>query len=276
MLHRIYINLSFQTFMPSTHIDHVIRRLEYVIQWSKKNNSRIGYFAALYERVTIEIDKNIDLKTFNYNDQMMRFDVIFAEYYLMAFESYMRGEPVSEVWKIAFDKTKDDRLSVIQHLLLGMNAHINLDLAVTVSNVSTPETLEDLKEDFFAINKILFGLVDLVEDQIGRIYKSLKFFDKILGRVDEHIVNKLMEKYRDRAWQLAIELTQLNGYERTEKILAVDKEIATFAENSIAKPIGTRLKIGNYLIRRKEANKIKEIIDILHSGDTYEKWDVII
>lgn len=22
--------------MPSTHIDHVIRRLEYVIQWSKK------------------------------------------------------------------------------------------------------------------------------------------------------------------------------------------------------------------------------------------------
>lgn len=242
----------------------------------KKNNSRIGYFAAVYERVTIEVDKNIDLKTFNYNDQMMRFDVIFAEYYLMAFESYMRGEPVSEVWKIAFDKTKDDRLSVIQHLLLGMNAHINLDLAVTVSNVSTPETLKDLKEDFFAINKILFGLVDLVEDQIGRIYKSLKFFDKILGRIDEHIVNKLMEKYRDRAWQLAIELTQLNGYERTEKILAVDKEIATFAENSIAKPIGTRLKIGNYLIRRKEANKIEEIIDILHSGDTYEKWDVII
>ena len=41
-----------------------------------------------------------------------------------------------------------ERLTVLQHLLLGMNAHINLDLAVTVSNVATPETLDKLKDDF--------------------------------------------------------------------------------------------------------------------------------
>jgi hypothetical protein len=206
----------------------------------------------------------------------MRFDVIFAEYYLMAFEGYMRGEPISEVWQLAFDMTQDDRLSVIQHLLLGMNAHINLDLAVTVSNVATPETIGSLKNDFYAINEVLSSLVDLVEDQIGRIYKSIKFFDKLLGRLDERMVDRQMAKHRDRAWQLAIELTQLSGSERTKRILEVDKEMAKSAKNSIAKPFGTRFKIGNYLIRRKEANRVEEIIDILHSGETYEKWDAVI
>jgi hypothetical protein len=262
--------------VPSTHIDHVIRRLEYVIQWSKKHHNRIGYFAALYERVTIEVDRNIDLEFFNYNDQMMRFDVIFAEYYLMAFEGFMRGDSISEVWQLAFDMTQDDRLSVIQHLLLGMNAHINLDLAVTVANVATPETIKTFKNDFYAINEVLSSLVDLVEDQIGQIYRSIKFFDKLLGRLDERFVDRRMAKYRDRAWQLAVELTQLSGPERTKRILEVDQEMAESAKNSIAKPIGTRFKIGNYLIRRKEANRVEEIIDILHSGETYEKWDSVI
>ena len=69
--------------------------------------------------------------------------------------------------------TEDHRLSVIQHLLLGMNAHINLDLAVNVSNLSTRETIEGLKEDFYAINEVLSCLVDLVEDQIGIIDRSI-------------------------------------------------------------------------------------------------------
>lgn len=262
--------------MPSTHIDHVIRRLEYVIQWALKNNSRIGYFACLYERVTIEVDSNLDLQYFKQNDEMMRFDIIFAEYYLLAFEGYMRGEEIPKVWQLAFDKTNDPRLTVLQHLLLGMNAHINLDLAVTVSNVATPDTLDDLKGDFYAINKVLSSLVDLVQDQIGEIYKSVKFFDRLFGRLDEKLVDKLMARYRDRAWQLAVELTNLHGHERIAKIKETDENMAKWASRYIGKPVGRYFPPLQYFITRRESNNIERIIKTLHQGSVYDKWDKVL
>jgi len=38
---------------PATSIDEVITQLTAIIEWSKQNDSRIGYFAALYRKVTI-------------------------------------------------------------------------------------------------------------------------------------------------------------------------------------------------------------------------------
>lgn len=259
--------------MPSTHIDHVIRRLEYVIQWSIQHQSRMGYFAALYQRVTIEVDRNIDKFSFRQNEKMMMFDVIFAEYYLAAFEGYMRGEEISEVWKVAFDKTKDSRLTVLQHLLLGMNAHINLDLAVTVSNMATTETLDEIKPDFYKINKVLSGLVDLVQDQISEIYGPLKWLDRIMGRVDEMIVDRLMARFRDRAWRLAEELTHLSGNDRVKRILEVDREMAHQAERTIARPLGTHFRPLAYFIRKREDANIAKIIRTMHQGKIYHKWE---
>lgn len=260
--------------MPSTHIDHVIRRLEYVIQWSKARNHRIGYFAALYERVTIEVDRQLDRSRFSHGDLMHQFDVIFAEYFLLAFDNYMRGENVAQVWKLAFDKAKDPRLTVLQHLLMGMNAHINLDLAVTVSNLATPETLHLLKPDFYLINEVLASLVDLVQDQLGKIYPKLGILDRVLGRVDETIVDKLMGQFRDNAWKTAEELTGLSGNLRVYKIHEIDYKLSKFAEKTIARPLGNWFKPLEYMIRKNEQNRVSEIIEFLHDGINYEKWDI--
>ncbi|MCY3411955.1 MAG: hypothetical protein INQ03_10030 [Candidatus Heimdallarchaeota archaeon] len=259
--------------MPSTHIDHVIRRLEFVIQWSIKHKSRIGYFAALYERVTIEVDKMIDDEYFNDNDLMMQFDVIFAEHYLSAFETYMRGDEPAAVWKLAFDKADDPKLVVLQHLLLGMNAHINLDLAVTVSNFHTKETIQGFKEDFYRINDVLSSLVDEIQEQIGVIYKPMRYIDFLLGRLDEYIVDKLMGQFRDRAWKLAEELVSLHGYDRAAKIQQVDREMAELAEKSIARPLRRLLAPIGFILRKGEQAHIDEIIEKLHLGNTYEKWE---
>ena len=42
---------------PATSIDEVITQLTAIIEWSKQNDSCIGYFAALYRRVTIQVKK---------------------------------------------------------------------------------------------------------------------------------------------------------------------------------------------------------------------------
>ena len=40
---------------PVTHIEEVIAAIQDIIEWSKANASRLGYFAALYKRITIAI-----------------------------------------------------------------------------------------------------------------------------------------------------------------------------------------------------------------------------
>ncbi len=44
---------------PATSIDEVIVQLTAIIEWSKQNDSRIGYFAALYRKVTVQVKKGI-------------------------------------------------------------------------------------------------------------------------------------------------------------------------------------------------------------------------
>lgn len=257
--------------MPLSEIAHVVTKLDYIIHWSKKHRSRLGYFAALYQRVTIEVDRAIDAGYFDEGMRMMRFDILFAEYYLRAFESYMRGDPTSKSWEVAFEKAKDPRLSVMQHLFLGMNAHINLDLAVTVADVSTPENIHKVKDDFYRINNILASLVDLVQDQVAKVWGPLQIFDRLLGQIDEILIKKSLEVFRDRAWKLAVELTHMEEPQRNRKIKATDRKVARLAER-IAHPIGQRFNPLAYAIRKREAGNIAHIIELLHQDYVYNKW----
>src|SRR3712207_8653052 len=65
---------------------------------------------------------------------------------------------------------------VVQHLILGMNAHINLDLGVAAATVApTPEELQSLKPDFMTINALLgrlFAVVELEDRKSTRLNSS--------------------------------------------------------------------------------------------------------
>ena len=57
----------------------------------------------------------------------------FADYYFEALDKYEAGDiqtPV--VWEVAHDAATERKIFVLQNLLLGVNAHINYDLVVTL------------------------------------------------------------------------------------------------------------------------------------------------
>src|SRR5690606_41399624 len=58
---------------------------------------------------------------------------------------------------------------VLQHLLLGMNAHINLDLGIAAAETAPGTALPALKRDFDEITTLLGEMLDDVQDRIGRI-----------------------------------------------------------------------------------------------------------
>jgi hypothetical protein len=69
-------------------IDQVIDQLTEIIDWSRTTNSRLGYFAALYRKVTIKVKEGIAENFFDDGERMERMDVIFANRYLAAVEAY--------------------------------------------------------------------------------------------------------------------------------------------------------------------------------------------
>ena len=71
--------------MPPPTIEEVIARLERIIDDALRGQSRIGYFAALYERVTSNVRRALVAgDVFRDNERMERLDVVFAERFLAA------------------------------------------------------------------------------------------------------------------------------------------------------------------------------------------------
>jgi hypothetical protein len=194
--------------LPST-IEDVIDHLDRIIHHSLKHNSRLGYFPALYRKVTIEVREKIAEGYFDDNARMEKLDVVFANRYLEAYYQYQNGEPSTLSWTLSFEKSRSWNPMVVQHLLLGMNAHISLDLGIAAAEVSKGKDIQLLHSDFMKINEILASLVDHVQWQLAKMWPLLKPIDWIAGKLDEKLAIFAMDIARDAAWQVASDYSRL-------------------------------------------------------------------
>ena len=247
--------------MQRNSVDEVIQQLDNIVDWARSTKSRLGYFAALYRKVTHKVKEGIEDGFFEDGERMERLDVTFANRYLEAIEQYQSHNVPTRSWQVAFEASKDWWPIALQHLLLGINAHINLDLGVAASRTSPGDALYDLKNDFNKINKILAELVDAVEQDLARVWPTLKLLDRVGGKTDEAVINFSMERARDHAWKVAEGLAPLSEADQMPKIDYVDQDMAVLGRK-IFKPgliVGTVTKV----IRLGERKTVIQIIDIL-------------
>lgn len=209
------INNHPPTNLHADSIDGVISSLDKIVDWSIANDKRTGYFAALYRKVTVNVKRGIVQGTFDDGVRMERLDVIFANRYLDAFEAYYSGQPVTASWRLAFDKTERWFPLVLQHLMVGMNAHINLDLGIAAAQTVSANELMALKPDFDRINELLSRMIDDVQKELAEIWPMMGLLDKLAGRLDEKLASEGMEFARNQAWQYALEYNASSNKEKT-------------------------------------------------------------
>lgn len=122
------------------------------------------------------------------------------------------------------------RPTVIQHLLLGMNAHINLELGISAVDVAPGPALDDLKSDFDEINAILGGLVDRVQDDLSSVFPLLGALDFLYFRFDERAVHGAIVRARAKAWEKAVALAGARtAVEKASRISVYDAETVGLA-----------------------------------------------
>jgi len=213
----------------ATTIDEVIEFLDKIIENSKLEQCAMGLFTTLYREVTVQIKNGIQTGLFQNPERMEKLDVIFANRYLMAYYQYKANEKCSECWEFSFIKGEEYWPIVVQHLLLGINAHINLDLGLACAQVSTPEDIMDLHSDYNQINAILSHLVEGVEKCLIEIWPTLTYILKLSGKIDNFFIDFSMKTARDGAWKYATEYILLPENQREASIRERDIKITKIA-----------------------------------------------
>lgn len=210
----------------SSTIDEVISILEFIINESKENDDPLGYFAALYQKVTIKVKDEIQNGFFDDGPRMEKLDVVFANRYLDAYFLNRKRQEVTSSWEKAFKLSTHYRPIVLQHLLMGMNTHINFDLGICAAEISKGKDINDLENDFNKINEILSSQLENVQKSLAEIWPSLKWLLKLTGKVDDFLVDFSMKLARDGAWKFAKELAENPESEQMEFINLRDEKVA--------------------------------------------------
>ncbi|MBX2829276.1 MAG: hypothetical protein KTR22_14010 [Flavobacteriaceae bacterium] len=248
--------------MTATTIEEVIGFLDEIIQDAKNTQSTSGYFAALYRRVTLEVKSKLGQGYFDDDARMELLDVTFANRYLAAYTEYMGGQDPTKSWQVAFHATENSKLIVLQHLLVGMNAHINLDLGIAAAEITDKDSIQSLQGDFNKINDILGALVDEVENDLVEIWPFLLWILKVTKKVDNFLVNFSMSLARDGAWKFAKEIVLEKGTPKwDEMIFERDGKIETLG-NSIVNP-GRIERFIFWIIRISERGTVADKIAAL-------------
>ncbi len=249
-----------------TTIDNVISVLEEIILESEKNGDPLGYFAALYQRVTIKVKEGIENQFFEDGPRMEKLDIVFAKRYIDAYNAWHNNQPVTQSWNKAFTLAESGHFVVLQHLLMGMNAHINLDLGIAAAEVSPGEKISGLQNDFFKINDILASLVNEIQNNLSLIWPFLKKILSISGKIDNLLVEFSMEKARDGAWKSAKQLAKLSKAEINNYIETRDKKVAN--KSSIITNPGNFIKIIIWIILLGERGTVAEKIQKLRNSQS--------
>lgn len=238
-------------------IQDVLTQLDSIIDECKKHPSRQGYFAVLYRQMTAAVQDGIRQCIFQDGTRMEKLDVIFAGRYVDAWHAFRQGKPTTQSWHYAFTATGQP-LTVIQHLLLGINTHINLDLGIAAAKTAPGDSIFDLQHDFEKINDVIADLSIAMQEKLTRIWWPMRYLSKIARGKDQAVLNFSIDKARDTAWANAVALAQANATNAQAYIRKIDETVAAIG-GKIASP-GVFASLALKPVRLMEPSDISEVI----------------
>ncbi len=163
-------------------------------------------FHATYLRTTRAVADALRAGAFLDADWVERWDVAFARLYLDALDAARRGDPVPRPWAVAFAAAAGQRsLPALQHVLLGMNAHINYDLpqallaVISDDEFDDPAVLARREADHRKIDEVLAARVR-AEDAELRELAERSWQDTVLQPVNRAATRRFLRESRTKVW----------------------------------------------------------------------------
>lgn len=252
---------TFDFKYPVTTVDEVVTQIDRVVAQSRKQRSRIGFFAALYHHVAHAFRANVRKGAFKRPDLIDALDIAFVNRYLHALQLMQTGAIPTQPWRVTFDAARHVHPLVVQHLMLGMNAHINFDLGVAVATVCDAESLPELRDDFITMNNLLISLLNEITTDLGRAWPLFGLVNRFAWQEDDAMLSLGMRDARALAWDFAAELVHMDADARAKAIAEHDAEIAAIGETLWKPPFP--INIALLFARIGQLESTPRIIEIL-------------
>jgi hypothetical protein len=186
-------------------VDEVLRNVEQIIDWAIKSESHLGYFAAVYKRVTLAIRAAINDGEFDDGDRVARLDVAFAQRYFDGLNAYFHPNECQGLtlpWQVAFVGDHDEQAVILQQLMSAFTAHISFDLGMACLTIAA-NSLDTLQNDFYRVNAVLCSQMPDMVDVMQRLSPEMRWTRRLIP--DElGLFDRILRKLRDGAWQFAV------------------------------------------------------------------------
>ena len=204
--------VSWQPLVPATNIDDVVRNLDKIIDWAIREQSTIGYFAVMYKRSTVTIRDALAKGSFTDRPLMERFAVQFAQRYFDALNAYFNPfdfpgdyNGLTLPWEVAFVGRELGYSTMLQHMVAGLNAHIQFDLGVITAEV-VPSTIDTFQHDFNLINELVISQVRNMLKVVYELSPTLRWTRWLIPA--PLLIARVLRKFRRSCWSYATYLME--------------------------------------------------------------------
>jgi hypothetical protein len=196
--------------------------------------NRVAAFNSLYFTITDRVAQALRTADVRNKDFLELLDVEFAKRYFSALRLWGDDDAATpDAWEVLFRRAQDDRVTPLAAAMLGVNAHINHDLALAL--VSTWEQLgppdpDEIHPDYLLVNKIFFEEIPGLRRRYSTPFQ-LKI-DRLVGNLDDWSQRVLVSVTRAHAWEQAERLWSLRDDEEDldRALLVMDRASAYVGE----------------------------------------------
>jgi len=187
-------------------IDTLIDRMEGLLAPLEARGDPGRFFLATYLRTTQAVKEELGRGGFRDTDWVERWDVAFAGLYLDALEAAEAGRRPPEPWAVAFGAGEQARFAPLRHVLLGMNAHINYDLAqsllavISEEEFDDPELLASRAADHEHIDSVLVARVGAEDSELESLSGGRSLVDRLLQPLNRLGTKRFLRESRAKVW----------------------------------------------------------------------------
>ena len=174
-------------------------------------DNRVAAFNSLYFTITDRVAQSLRGAEVRDKEFLELLDVEFAKRYFTALRLWGDDDAATpDAWEVLFRRAQDPGVSKLAAAMLGVNAHINHDLALAL--VSTWEQLgppagEEIDRDYLLINKIFFEEIPALRRRYSTPLQLR--IDALVGNLDDWSQRVLVSVTRAHAWEQAQRLWAL-------------------------------------------------------------------
>jgi hypothetical protein len=219
-------------------LDDVVADLTALESRFRARGDRRSVFVTLYLVVSKEMRDRVARQAFLDPAWVHRYAVSFASLYRAALDAYdeRRTTAVPRAWRLCFDAAAAGGGLVLQHMLLGINAHVNNDLPLALERISIDPDRGRRRQDHDAVNAVLGAVTERATARLSALYApGLAGLDDFAGELDEMLSQFSLDAARDSAWEAAVALANArDGLERALTSKAISSRAALLARLLLA------------------------------------------